>query len=141
MALDLGRWRRPVHQAATPQVILLDTNALIWLEQGHARARKLASAKQRLYISPVSVLELQFLAETGRIRFRDHGVADVIEQGPWLLDDPPSAALFDAALGLNWTRDPFDRLLVAHAQLRGWRLATGDTALLAHLPERGRLEV
>jgi len=48
---------------------------------------------------------------------------------------------FDTALGLGWTRDPFDRLLVAHAQLRGWRLATGDTALLARLPERGRMEV
>jgi PIN domain nuclease of toxin-antitoxin system len=123
-------------------MILLDTNALIWLEQGHARAKKLAAVRQRLYISPVSVLELQFLVEAGRVRVRGSGgVADVIEQGPWLLDDPPAAAWFDAALGLGWTRDPFDRLLVAHAQLRGWRLATGDTALLARLPERGRLEV
>ena len=122
-------------------MILLDTNALIWLEQGHARARKLAGARQRLYISPVSLLELQFLAEAGRLRLRSGGVADLIERGPWLVDDPPSSAWFDGALGLGWTRDPFDRLLVAHAQLRGWRLATGDAALLARLPERQRLEV
>ena len=139
--MGLDRWRRPVRQAAAPQVILLDTNALIWLEQGHARARKLAAAKSRLYISPVSVLELQFLMEAGRLRVHGAGVADLIARGPWLLDDPPAAALFDAALALGWTRDPFDRLLVAHAQLRGWRLATGDTALLARLPERARLEV
>jgi len=42
-------------------------------------------------------------------------------------------------MALSWTRDPFDRLLVAHARLRGWRLATADTTLLAHLPDRERL--
>ena len=47
-----------------------------------------------------------------------------------------SVDLFDAAVDLNWTRDPFDRLIVAHARLRGWRLATGDRVILAELPER-----
>jgi PIN domain nuclease of toxin-antitoxin system len=139
--MGLDRGRRRIHQPAPADVILLDTNALIWLEQRHPRARKLSGARQRLYISPVSLLELQFLAEAGRLRLRSAGVAELVERGPWLLDDPPAAAWFDAALGLGWTRDPFDRLLVAHAQLRGWRLATGDTALLARLPERARLEV
>ena len=141
MAVELDRERRQIHRAAAASVILLDTNALIWLEQGHARARRLAAARHRLYISPASLLELQFLSEAGRLRFRSAGMADLVERGPWLLDDPPAAAWFDAALGLGWTRDPFDRLLVAHAQLRGWRLATGDAALLARLPERARLEV
>jgi PIN domain nuclease of toxin-antitoxin system len=122
-------------------VILLDTNALIWLEQGHARARKLAASRQRLYISPASLLELQFLVEAGRLRLREGTIDDLVERGPWLLDDPPAASWFDAAMTLGWTRDPFDRLLAAHAQLRGWRLATGDTALLAHLPDRRRLEI
>jgi PIN domain nuclease of toxin-antitoxin system len=140
--MGLDGARRQIHPPAPAHVILLDTNALIWLEQGHARAKKLAAAKQRLCISPVSVLELQFLQEAGRLRVRGGGtIADLVEHGPWLLDDPPSAALFDAALDLGWTRDPFDRLLVAHARLRGWRLATGDTALLARLPERHRMEV
>ena len=40
---------------------------------------------------------------------------------------------FSQAVGVRWTRDPFGRLIVAHAQLRGWRLATGDTALAAKL--------
>jgi PIN domain nuclease of toxin-antitoxin system len=122
-------------------VILLDTNALIWLEQGHARARGLKAGGKRLYISPVSLLELQFLLESGRLRLRSGGVSDLVRRGPWLLDDPPATAWFDAALDLSWTRDPFDRLLVAHAQLRGWRLATGDTDLLERLPERQRIEV
>ena len=79
-------------------------------------------------------LELQFLLESGRIRLRHGGVSDLVTRGPWLLDDPPATAWFEAALDLSWTRDPFDRLLVAHAHLRGWRLATGDTALLERLP-------
>ena len=122
-------------------MILLDTNALIWVEQGHARARGLVAGRKRLYISPANLLELQFLLEAGQIRLRGAGVSDVVTRGPWLLDDPPAAAWFDAALDLSWTRDPFDRLLVAHARLRGWPLATSDAALIKRLPERQRVEV
>ena len=122
-------------------MILLDTNALIWLEQGHRRARGLSRETRRLYISPASLLELQFLVETGRIRLRSSNVVDLAHHDLWLLDDPPAAAWFDQALDLSWTRDPFDRLLVAHARLRGWRLATADTALIEHLTERERLAI
>jgi len=107
-------------------VILLDTNAIIWLEQRHPRARPLTKAG-RLYISPASILELQFLQEAGRVRFR-RGEASDIAHGAWLLDDPPAVRWFETAVDLTWTRDPFDRLIVAHARLRfaadrrdGWR--------------------
>jgi PIN domain nuclease of toxin-antitoxin system len=119
-------------------VILLDTNALIWLDQGHRRVRALARGSQRLYVSPASLLELQVLTEAGRVRVRG-GLGDIVEDERWVLDDPPSAAWFTRALAFGWTRDPFDRLLVAHAQLRGWRLATGDTALLEQLAETARI--
>jgi PIN domain nuclease of toxin-antitoxin system len=123
-------------------VILLDTNALIWLEQGHRRARPLREQQARLYISPASVLELQFLVEAGRLRIKRGGLHEVVHRDDlWALDDPPSAAWFDESLELGWTRDPFDRLLVAHARLRGWRLATADQALLARLPARERLSL
>jgi PIN domain nuclease of toxin-antitoxin system len=49
------------------------------------------------------------------------------------VDDPPAAAWFDTAVGMGWTRDPFDRLLAAHAVLRGWRLATVDGGLALRL--------
>ena len=121
-------------------MILLDTNALIWLEQGHRRTRALA-AGARMYISPANLLELEFLLEAGRIRLRGTTVADLVQSERWVLDDPPAAAWFTAALDLGWTRDPFDRLLVAHARLRGWRLATGDTVLRRHLAEFERIDV
>jgi PIN domain nuclease of toxin-antitoxin system len=73
------------------------------------------------------------LVEVGRLRLRARaGVTDVANDERWLLDDPPAARWFQGALAAGWTRDPFDRLLVAHAQLRGWRIATGDAAILAH---------
>jgi PIN domain nuclease of toxin-antitoxin system len=122
-------------------VILLDTHTLIWIEQGHRRTRALAASGRRLYVSPANLLELQVLLEAGRIRFRRGSVSDIATRAAWLLDDPPAAAWFDEALALSWTRDPFDRLLVAHAALRGWRLATGDAPLLQRLPENLRLEV
>lgn len=115
-------------------MILLDTNALVWLDQGHRRARPLVDARRRLYVSPASLLEIQLLTELGRYRLRAEGaVAGLADDERWLLDDPPAAAWFDRALALGWTRDPFDRLLVAHAGLRGWRLATGDRDLIERL--------
>jgi PIN domain nuclease of toxin-antitoxin system len=117
-------------------MILLDTNALIWLEGKHARARLLTRRPMTLYVSPASLLELQLLAELGRLRFRSgtFGLAGLMDDVRWTVDDPPAAEWFRQAWDLGWTRDPFDRLIVAHARLRGWRVATGDAALIAHLP-------
>jgi PIN domain nuclease of toxin-antitoxin system len=137
VAVELERERPALQRPPPALVILLDTNALIWLEQGRPRARALSG--RRLYISPASLLELQFLLEAGRIRLRVAGVSDIASHHLWLLDDPPATAWFDAALDLSWTRDPFDRLLVAHARLRGWQLATADARLLERLPERERV--
>ena len=123
-------------------MILLDTNALIWLEQGHPRTRPLVKEGKRLYISPASLLELQFLVEAGRIRLKNTSVSDITHRDDlWLLDDPPAATWFDEALDLGWTRDPFDRLIVAHARLRGWRLATADKALIDRLSSRDCLPI
>ena len=115
-------------------MILLDTNAVIWLLHGHRRTQALAASGERLYLSPVSVLELQFLIEVGRMQLaKDRTLQDVANDPRWQLDSPPSDALFSAALSLSWTRDPFDRLLVAHAQHRRWTLATGDGQLKTQL--------
>ena len=122
-------------------MILLDTNALIWVEQGRGRVRSLVRSHRRLYVSPANLLELQFLIEAGRIRLRRGNVSELAEDERWTLDDPPAASWFAATLDLGWTRDPFDRLLVAHARLRGWRLATSDTVLLDRLRDAERLEV
>jgi PIN domain nuclease of toxin-antitoxin system len=135
MDVDVDQERASVHAppAAEAAVILLDTNALLWIEQRHRRSRMLTTG-QRLYLSPATLLELQVLLESGRMRPLP-GVtpAAIAADERWLLDDVPSARWFTAATEVVWTRDPFDRLIVAHARLRGWKLATSDGMLLEHL--------
>ena len=123
-------------------MILLDTNAVIWLHHGHRRGRRLESHPGPLYVSPANLLELQLLVEVGRIRLRSGAtVRDLADDDRWAMDNPSSVDWFERALDTAWTRDPFDRLLVAHAALRGWRLATGDGALLDRLDPTASLEL
>jgi len=119
---------------AETAVILLDTHAVVWIAQGHRRARPLERLA-RLYFSPASLLEIQFLVEVGRLRLTPgSSSATLAGDDRWRLDEPPSAKWFETASESSWTRDPFDRLLVAHARLRGWKLATADDMILANLP-------
>lgn len=114
-------------------MILLDTHAAIWLAQGHKRSRPLG-AFARLYLSPASVLEIQFLVEAGRVRLaRGMTAAALGRDERWRVDDPPAVRWFAAACEVPPTRDPFDRLIAAHARLRGWKLATADEWLLGQL--------
>jgi len=93
-------------------------------------------------MSPASLLEIQFLVEAGRIRLRSGATASrLAEDDRWALDDPPSVGWFGRALEIGWTRDPFDRLLIAHARLRGWRVATSDRVLLDRLGPDGSVEL
>jgi PIN domain nuclease of toxin-antitoxin system len=117
-------------------VILLDTNAIIWMLTSHPRARALGRLP-RLYVSPASLFELHMLVEAGRIRpVAGRAAPDLAHDPRWLLDEPPSGDWFDAAMDVGWTRDPFDRLIVAHARVRGWKLATGDGRLADELSPR-----
>jgi PIN domain nuclease of toxin-antitoxin system len=120
-------------------MILLDTHAAVWLFQKHRRARQI-EGKGRLHLSPTSLLELQILVEAGRLEFHEHfSVTAFVEDVRWRLDEPPAASWFLKAAEVGWTRDPFDRLLVGHVRLRGWKLATADSLLLDHLNPSERL--
>ena len=131
--------RRP--SAADPAVvILLDTNAVIWLDQNHRRVRTLARSTSRLLISPATLLELQMLDEIGRLHLPT-GLRSIIDSDRWQVDEPPALQWFERSAEESWTRDPFDRLIVAHARLRRVRLATGDGAILERLRPSERLEL
>src|SRR5687767_11502406 len=135
--MDVPAGRDEGHAVRTPPEaggILPDRTAPICFLQGPRRARP-PEQLPRLHFSPATVLELQFLAEVGRIRFaRQASPATLAASERWRLDDPPSGRWFAAACDVSWTRDPFDRLLAAHARLRGWKLATADAALLGKMP-------
>ena len=121
-------------------MILLDTNAVIWIDRGHPRVRPLIRSRQRLFLSPATLLELRILQDAGRVQLSG-GRDAIAHDDRWVLDEPPSLAWFQQAAEIGWTRDPFDRLLAAHAQMRGWRLATADQNTLHNLGPSGSVEL
>lgn len=48
--------------------------------------------------------------------------------------DASLAELVEAATALSWTRDPFDRLIAAHALVANAPLVTADETIRRHLP-------
>lgn len=123
-------------------MILLDTSAVLFLLAGHRRARPLRPYAGKLRFTPVALLELQFLQEVGRGTFTTAHPVDAVAGDPrWTVDDLTLSSLVGHALELTWTRDPFDRLIAAHAVHRGWRLATSHGTMLDNLPAHLALEL
>lgn len=115
--------------------VLLDTHFLIWLVLGSTRLREYPwlDRYRPWGISPVSFLEIEFLAEAGRLSVRNPDFSDtVMSDARFTVDDVRIAALVHHAMRLNWTRDPFDRLLVAHSTARRVDFCTVDRVVRAH---------
>ncbi|HSA59731.1 MAG TPA: hypothetical protein VLJ37_08615 [bacterium] len=57
-------------------------------------------------------------------------VADLRKDTRFQIDDVALENLCLAAFDITWTRDPFDRLLVAHSRVRSLPLGTRDGNIL-----------
>lgn len=92
--------------------------------------------RSALFLSPVVRLELGFLYEIGRLKVQADEIIGVLtaELGVAQSDDP-IAAVVAHAMPLTWTRDPFDRLLVATAALHRAPLITHDEQILEHFED------
>lgn len=111
---------------------LLDTHFLLWILQGSSRLRSFPwlDRYRPWTISPVSLLEIQFLSEVGKVKVINPDFSLQLTSDPrFLLDDAPLWGLVRHALPLSWTRDPFDRLLAAHSDARRLPLCTVDQVL------------
>lgn len=115
-------------------VAYLDTHVAAWLFAGDvtrlsAAARATIEADD-LLVSPAVVLELQYLYETKRVADKAELVVDDLRHRLSIrVCDLPFPDVARRALTLSWTRDPFDRLIVAQAAVRGSTLVTKDRAL------------
>src|SRR5262245_32505649 len=100
----------------------LDTNAVIWLYQGELEkfsdeVKHVLEAND-LFVSPLVKLELQYLHEVKRIREKASKVIQVLYESIGLqLHNVPLTVLIERCLDEAWTRDPFDRMITAHARL------------------------
>lgn len=109
--------------------LLLDTHFLLWAVLGLPRMDEFPWLERyRPWgVSPVSLLELQFLSEVGRLELEHARFVEALGSDPrFVIDEVPLMALVTHALPLTWTRDPFDRLLAAHSAARRTPLATLD---------------
>ncbi len=105
-------------------ICYLDTNVAVWLAQGsverlsNAGRSKIQSSE--LFISPMVLIELEYLYEIGRILLpaRDLQSKLASELGVSVCAHD-FTSIVSAALQEKWTRDPFDRVIVAHAKANG----------------------
>ena len=115
--------------------LLLDTHFLVWLVLGNKRIAEFPWIDEHRPwgVSPVSFLEIQFLAEIGRLSVRNPEFMNtVMADSRFTVDDIPLANLVRHSLKLDWTRDPFDRLLVAHSMARRVPFCTVDRDIRDH---------
>jgi PIN domain nuclease of toxin-antitoxin system len=116
-------------------VVYLDTHVVVWLYAGMvdrvSDAARSLMEKQALLVSPIVHLELQYLRETGRITVDGSLVLASLRQTIGLeICDQPFALVAAESVGQSWTRDPFDRLIVAQATVRSAPLVTKDRTIL-----------
>lgn len=123
-------------------VTRLDTHVVAWLYAGEVdrlsgTARRAIDADV-LVISPLVRLELTFLHEIGRLRVAGGPIVDDLAGRIGVtVSDVPLVDAFAAAETLGWTRDPFDRMIVADAIAAGTPLLTRDDTIRARLDTAG----
>lgn len=118
-------------------MIYLDTHVVVWLFSGLIEkiSPEVLSKLERneLRISPMVRLELSFLKEIGRIRYSDTEIIDDLEHSMEVTECPKSFSLISKiATTITWTRDPFDRIIVAQAISNDAHLLTYDKHIQAH---------
>jgi PIN domain nuclease of toxin-antitoxin system len=118
-------------------VIHLDTHVVVWLYEGRPDrlaplARDLLRASRPL-VSPMVRLELASLHEIGRLTVRPEAILDALRIDADLGTATSSFERVAAiAATLAWTRDPFDRVIVAHALADDALLLTRDEVIRRH---------
>ena len=119
-------------------MIYIDTHVVLWLysrkgEGLSESARWLIEYEPEILISPMVLLELDYLHEIGRTTLGSEPVFEYLHQKIGLRTCKKSFIdVVQAAVRLSWTRDPFDRIITAQAATEQDRLITKDTTILQH---------
>jgi PIN domain nuclease of toxin-antitoxin system len=121
-------------------IAYLDTHVALWLAAGKVnrlspKAKGLLD-RAELLLPAMAFLELEYLHELGKTKFSARDLLKKIAHETSLrLCDLPFSTIASAALDEKWTRDPFDRLIVAHAKANGFAwLISADENIGKHYP-------
>lgn len=118
-------------------MIYIDTHIAVWLCAGVVgklsdKAKDLLNSHE-IRISPIVRLELQYLYEIKGVTLPANDiVADLSHSIGLKVCDKDFNAVIHRAIALTWTRDPFDRIIVAHALLNEDYLVTRDQTMLGN---------
>jgi PIN domain nuclease of toxin-antitoxin system len=120
-------------------LIYLDSHAVVWLYAGLVdkfnRPIRVLMNEHDLAISPIVRLELQFLYEIHRVADDASTiVTDLANRIGLTISAKDFNATISRALEITWTRDPFDRIIVANASLDDSILLSKDQGILSHYP-------
>ena len=116
--------------------LLLDTHVFLWWDDDNAAlnsraALAIASPKNRIFVSAVSVWEIAIKRRQGKLAFPGSPFAAVDSNG--FIGVPILPIDAERAGGLDWSHtDPFDRLLVAQSLRVGLTLVTADNVIRAY---------
>jgi len=114
--------------------IYLDTHVVVWLYSGDIsllseKACQLIE-ENKLLISPLVMLELQYLFEIKRITVEPTVIFDSLAESIGLQKCRSSfARVITEAMRISWTRDPFDRIITATAMINQAVLLTKDQVI------------
>lgn len=120
-------------------IVHLDTHVALWMVSGDKRRLRPVSkqlSRASLFVSPLVVVEMEVLREIGRLREPIDRVVEILRADYGVEQAAGDVAeLGRLARGLGWTRDPFDRLIVAHAMANRAMLLTADETIRANSPQ------
>lgn len=116
-------------------MIYLDTHVVVWLYAGNINKLTKTGVdlinSHDLLISPIVQLELQYLLEIKRItQSADIILKDLSKSIGLKTCNKPFAGVIKQSINQNWTRDPFDRIIVAQASINKTLLLTKDKTIL-----------
>ncbi len=112
-------------------IVYLDTHVLVWLYAGMldkftAEGQQMMETHE-LRVSPMALLEIEYLNEKGVVTVTpDTLFAELAQTIGLAVCTIPFAMVGRAAFSLAWTRDPFDRLIVAQARVNDEPLLSKD---------------
>jgi len=112
----------------------LDTHVAVWLCQGSVDLLspdcKRVLEQEESLVSPMVALELAFLYEIKRIRLTSAKILSILQKEIGLrVCDLSLQAISAQAINESWTRDPFDRIIVAHARAMKASLLSKDSVI------------
>lgn len=116
--------------------LLLDTHAFLWWDLSDARLPEefraaIASPGNEVFVSAATVWEIAVKRGSGKLTFSGPVATAIEKQGfsalPIIVEHVERAGSLPSL-----HRDPFDRLLVAQAQLEGLTLVTVDDQILRY---------